>query len=101
MPIVLAGHSQGAAHVLRLLRDEIAGTPLEQRVAMVYAVGWPISIAFRRGQASSRFPPSASATFAGARAVMNWTGFEICARTHCAWLPKSSICRCWPTVAGV
>jgi hypothetical protein len=44
-PIVLAGHSQGAAHVLRLLHDRIAGTPLEQRVAMVYAVGWPLSIA--------------------------------------------------------
>jgi hypothetical protein len=44
MPIVLAGHSQGAAHVLRLLHDEIAGTPIEQRVAMVYAVGWPLSI---------------------------------------------------------
>lgn len=44
-PIVLAGHSQGSIHVLRLLRDEIAGKPLERRIAAVYAVGWPISIA--------------------------------------------------------
>jgi hypothetical protein len=44
-PIVLAGHSQGALHVLRLLRERIAGTPLEQRVAMVYPIGWPISVA--------------------------------------------------------
>ncbi|MBX7495587.1 DUF3089 domain-containing protein [Qipengyuania sp. 6B39] len=44
-PIVLAGHSQGSAHVLRLLRDVIAGTPVEQRIAAVYAPGWPISIA--------------------------------------------------------
>lgn len=43
MPIVLAGHSQGALHVIRLLKDRIAGTPLQQRIAMVYAPGWPIS----------------------------------------------------------
>ena len=43
-PIVLAGHSQGSLHVLRLLRDEVAGKPVEQRIAAVYAVGWPISI---------------------------------------------------------
>ncbi|AKH42334.1 hypothetical protein FHS61_000104 [Altererythrobacter atlanticus] len=44
-PIVLAGHSQGALHVLELLRKRIAGTDLQQRVAMVYPIGWPISIA--------------------------------------------------------
>lgn len=43
-PIVLAGHSQGAAHVLRLLREEVAGTPLMARIAAVYPVGWPISV---------------------------------------------------------
>jgi hypothetical protein len=43
-PIVLAGHSQGARHLVELLRERIAGTPLQQRIAMVYAVGWPISI---------------------------------------------------------
>jgi hypothetical protein len=44
MPIVLAGHSQGAAHVVRLLRERVIGTPLQRRVAMVYPVGWPISV---------------------------------------------------------
>ncbi len=44
-PIVLAGHSQGAAHVLRLLRDVVAGTPLQDRIAAIYAPGWPISLA--------------------------------------------------------
>lgn len=43
-PIVLAGHSQGSLHVLRLLRDEVAGKPLRARIAAVYAVGWPISV---------------------------------------------------------
>lgn len=43
-PIVLAGHSQGALHVLRLLRERIAGTPLQARIAMAYPIGWPISL---------------------------------------------------------
>ncbi len=43
-PIVLAGHSQGAMHVLRLLRERIAGSELSSRIATVYAIGWPISI---------------------------------------------------------
>ena len=44
MPIVLAGHSQGATHVQRLLTDRVRGTPLQERIAMAYAVGWPISV---------------------------------------------------------
>lgn len=43
-PIVLAGHSQGALHILRLLREEVAGKPVQRRIAAVYPVGWPISI---------------------------------------------------------
>lgn len=43
VPVVLAGHSQGALHVIRLLDEKIAGTPLQRRVAMAYPVGWPIS----------------------------------------------------------
>ena len=42
--IVLAGHSQGALHLKRLLRDRVAGTPLAKRIAAVYAIGWPISL---------------------------------------------------------
>jgi hypothetical protein len=44
-PIVLAGHSQGAMHVLRLLRQRVADSDLQLRIATVYAIGWPISIA--------------------------------------------------------
>lgn len=42
-PIVLAGHSQGALHVMRLLKDKVAGTPLQARIAAAYIVGWPVS----------------------------------------------------------
>jgi hypothetical protein len=44
-PIVLAGHSQGALHLKRLLRDRVAGTPLAQRIAAAYVIGWPVSLA--------------------------------------------------------
>lgn len=43
-PIVLAGHSQGALHILRLLDQRIRGTQMMDRIAGVYAVGWPISV---------------------------------------------------------
>lgn len=43
-PILLAGHSQGSLHLIRLMHDRIAGTPLAQRVVAAYLVGWPISI---------------------------------------------------------
>lgn len=43
-PIILAGHSQGALHITRLLHDKVAGTPLAARVIAAYPVGWPISV---------------------------------------------------------
>jgi len=43
-PIILAGHSQGALLLMRLLRDEVAGKPIAARIAAAYVVGWPISL---------------------------------------------------------
>lgn len=42
-PIILAGHSQGALHLTRLLRDRVAGKPLAKRIVAAYVVGWPVS----------------------------------------------------------
>lgn len=42
-PIVLAGHSQGALHLKRLLKERVAGTPLVRRVVAAYVIGWPVS----------------------------------------------------------
>jgi hypothetical protein len=39
-PIILAGHSQGALHLIRLLREHKA--ELGKRLIAAYAVGWPI-----------------------------------------------------------
>lgn len=43
-PIILAGHSQGALHLSRLLADRVAGTSLAKRIVAAYVVGWPVSI---------------------------------------------------------
>lgn len=42
-PIILAGHSQGALHLTRLLRERVAGKPLASRIVAAYVVGWPVS----------------------------------------------------------
>ncbi|KEQ51331.1 DUF3089 domain-containing protein [Sphingobium chlorophenolicum] len=43
-PLILAAHSQGSLHLLRLLRERATDKSLTDRVAAVYAVGWPISV---------------------------------------------------------
>ncbi len=42
-PVILAGHSQGSLHLMRLMRDRVAGTPLARRIVAAYLVGWPVS----------------------------------------------------------
>ena len=70
-PIVLAGHSQGALHVLRLLREQVAGTPVETRIAAVYAVGWPLSVA--HDLPALPLPACASPVQAGC--ILGWSSF--------------------------
>lgn len=43
-PFILAGHSQGSLHLLALLQQRIAGTPLAERMVATYIIGWPVSI---------------------------------------------------------
>lgn len=42
-PIILAGHSQGALHLERLLQEKIAGQTAAKRIVAAYVVGWPLS----------------------------------------------------------
>jgi Protein of unknown function (DUF3089) len=42
--IIVAGHSQGSVHLLRLLRERIAGQPVAKRIVAAYVVGWPVSV---------------------------------------------------------
>jgi hypothetical protein len=41
-PIIIAGHSQGAMMVERLLKDFFDGKPLQQKLVVAYIVGFPI-----------------------------------------------------------
>lgn len=70
-PIILAGHSQGALHVERLLRERVAGTPLARRVVAAYVVGWPISVATDLPRLG--LPQCAAGTQAGC--ILSWMSF--------------------------
>lgn len=70
-PIVLAGHSQGSVHLLRLLQDRIADSDLRDRVAAVYAIGWPISV--ERDLPALPFP--ACTTAQQDSCIVGWASF--------------------------
>lgn len=42
-PIILAAHSQGSLHLLRLLQERVRGAPEANRIVAAYVVGWPVS----------------------------------------------------------
>lgn len=43
-PLILAGHSQGAMHALRLLEERVAGKPLQDRLVAAYVIGWAVPL---------------------------------------------------------
>ena len=70
-PIVLVGHSQGALHLLRLLREEVSGSEAESRIAAIYAVGWPISV--EHDLPALGFPACAAPGQSGC--ILTWSSF--------------------------
>lgn len=70
-PIILAGHSQGALHLSRLLRERIAGKPIARRIVAVYVVGWPLSL--RDDIPAMGLPACAGAD--EARCILSWQSF--------------------------
>jgi hypothetical protein len=71
LPIVLAGHSQGGLHLQRLLARRIAGTPLGQRIAAAYSIGWPVSL--EHDLPALGLPACSSADQPGC--LMSWLSF--------------------------
>lgn len=51
-PIVIAAHSQGARHAMRLLREYFEGKPLGEKLVVAYIAGWPVPKGF-----FSKIPP--------------------------------------------
>ena len=41
-PFILASHSQGSLHAMRLLQERIAGQPLQRQLVAAYVIGYPI-----------------------------------------------------------
>jgi Protein of unknown function (DUF3089) len=70
-PIVLAGHSQGALHLKRLLAEEVRGSPVAERLVAAYAIGWPVSV--QHDLPAMGFPACAAANQAGC--VISWVSF--------------------------
>ncbi len=76
-PIIVASHSQGSVHLLRLLREQIAGKSVAQRIAAAYVVGWPVSVA--TDLPALGLP--ACATADQARCILSWQSFAEPAET--------------------
>ncbi|WP_298302245.1 DUF3089 domain-containing protein [uncultured Erythrobacter sp.] len=70
-PIVLAGHSQGALHLLRLLREEVKDSEIADRVVASYAIGWPISV--EHDLPALGIPACSTAEQTGC--VLSWSSF--------------------------
>lgn len=43
-PIIIAAHSQGSRHAVRLLQDFFDHSPLRQKLVVAYIVGWPVAV---------------------------------------------------------
>lgn len=70
-PIVIAGHSQGAYHLRRLLRDRVSGKPLAKRIVAAYAIGWPVSLT--HDLPAIGLPPCTTSDQTGC--VISWLSF--------------------------
>jgi hypothetical protein len=70
-PIILAGHSQGALQLERLLKETIAGKPIARRIVAAYVVGWPISAT--ADQPALGLPPCAKDDQTGC--ILSWLTF--------------------------
>ena len=77
-PIILAGHSQGSLHLMRLMRDRIAGKPIANRIVAAYLVGWPISVT--ADLPAMGLPGCTTAAEAGC--VLDWQSFAEPADPH-------------------
>jgi hypothetical protein len=70
-PIILAGHSQGALHLERLLAEKVAGKPVASRIVAAYVVGWPID----RTSDLPKLGIPACATSTEAGCLLSWMSF--------------------------
>jgi hypothetical protein len=70
-PIILAGHSQGSFHLLRLLHERVKGSPEQGRIAAAYLIGWPISPSVDLPQ----LPLPGCSRAGQAQCIVSWSSF--------------------------
>ncbi|HEY6640742.1 DUF3089 domain-containing protein [Povalibacter sp.] len=75
-PFILAGHSQGATHLRRLLERRITGTPLVARLVAAYPIGFPIN-ANEYMQAVPDIPICSTSQQTGCLATWNAVGPKV------------------------
>ena len=71
-PIVLAAHSQGSLHLMRLLQERIRGAPEAERIVAAYVVGWPVSVTADM----PAMPLPACQSPSQARCLLSWQSFS-------------------------
>jgi hypothetical protein len=71
-PIILAAHSQGSLHLMRLLQERIRGAPEAGRIAAAYLVGWPVSVTADL----PALPLPACERPDDARCILSWQSFS-------------------------
>jgi hypothetical protein len=64
-PFIIAGHSQGARHGLKLVKDLIDDTALREKLVAAYLIGWPVP-----KNAFDNIPPCETPTQTGC--VCSW-----------------------------
>ena len=70
-PIILAGHSQGSLHLMRLLQERVKGSREQRRIAAAYLIGWPISTSVDLPQ----LPLPACSQAGQAGCILSWLSF--------------------------
>ncbi|MGQ0588468.1 MAG: DUF3089 domain-containing protein [Sphingosinicella sp.] len=71
-PIILAAHSQGSLHLMRLLQERLRGAPEAERIVGAYVVGWPVS----ESADMPAIPLPGCRTATQARCLLSWQSFS-------------------------
>lgn len=69
-PLIIASHSQGTAHGLRLMREYFDGKPLQDKLVAAYLVGWPFP-----ADTFAHLPVCAEPSQTGC--VMGWCSYQM------------------------
>jgi hypothetical protein len=85
-PFIIASHSQGSLHAMRLLQERVAGKPLQRRLVAAYVIGYMIPQQIER----SGLPVCRSARQTGClitwNTVKDGTGEEARQNSRLVWL---------------